>query len=112
MAVAISWDTTIAAADLGAPPTALEDANAVSTTSTADTVALSGDFSGGTDPTMTVTVYYWDALAGAFFQVGDLIFLNPDEANLAIIDPKGLSLGFTATVTGSPSDHNLHVGTR
>lgn len=112
MAQAISWDDTIDVADLGAPPTALSDANVVQVTNVKDIVALSSEFSDGASPTMTVTVYFWDSLAAAFYETGDSFVLDPANANLAVMNPNGLPLGFTAIVSGGATIYELHVGTR
>lgn len=112
MAQAISWDNTIDAADLGAAPTLLADLNVVTTTDTKETVVLSSEFGDGTTPTMTVTVYFWDALAGVFYETGDSFVLDPATANLAVMNPNGLKLGFSASVTGGATIYELHVGMR
>lgn len=112
MAVAISWVAAIAETDFATAPTVLTDPNVVSGTEVAETVALSAEFTGGTDPTMSIEVYYWDALAEAFFFSGDTFNIDPDNGNLAIMNPNGLTLGFKATVTGSPTSPTLNVGTR
>lgn len=112
MAQALSWDDTIDVADLGAPPTALSDNNVVTNTDVQDIVGLSSEFGDGASPTMTVTVYFWDALAAAFYESGDSFILDPANANLAIMNPNGLPLGFTATVTGGATIYELHVGKR
>lgn len=112
MAQAITWSDTIDAADLGTAPTALTDNNVVENTDVKDTVAISSEFGDGTSPTMTVTIYFWDALAAVFYESGDTFLLDPATANLAVMNPNGLPLGFTATVTGGATIYELHVGTR
>lgn len=113
MANAIAWSTVIADTDLVAAPTLLTDPNVFDASLKSD-IALSADVTGGTDPTVTVTVYYWDALVGAFFPSGDVFILTPASANLALANPNGLILGFTAVGGGTapPASFNLNIGDR
>lgn len=112
MANPIIWEDTIAQGDLGTSPTAVSDPNVLVKTANKADIVLSGDLQGGTTPTMTVTTYYYDALAAAFFLTGDQFVLDPAASNLAVMNPNGLILGFTATVTGGPSSYALNVGNR
>lgn len=110
MADALVWQT-IAEGDLGAPPTSIADPNVIDTRNDTD-VALSADMTGGASPVMTVTVFYFDEASGTFELTGDLFVLDPAVANLAVANPNGLRLGFTATTTGGPATADLNVGRR
>jgi len=110
MAEALTW-TTIAEADLASAPVADTDPNVIDTRLNTD-VALSADIAGGTTPQMTVVVYYYDEAAAEFFLSGDTFVLDPATANLAVVNPNGLRLGFTMTVSGSPTSADLNVGRR
>jgi hypothetical protein len=112
MAVPLSWIDAIDSGDLGSAPTALTDPNVVETAELGEVVALSSEMTGGTSPTMTVTVYYWDELATAFYLSGDQFILDPANANLAVMNPNGLKLGFTAVLAGAPATAVLNVGRR
>lgn len=109
----LTWDTAIAAASLGAAPTALGDANVIDAR-LVETVAIAADISDGVNPYLEIEVFFWDAQAGQFFPTGDMYRLDPASSNLGIINPYGLYLGFVAAALGStaPTVYNLDVGTR
>mgnify|MGYP001551101050 CR=1 FL=1 len=110
MATPMNWVNTIAAADLVSAPTSNTDPNVVDT-SLLSNVALSATFTGGSSPTMTVTVYFENA-DGNFYPTGDVLTLDLADQFVYLGNPHGLVLGFTATVSGSPTDHSLYVGER
>jgi len=110
MVVALTWET-ILEANLGTPPALITDPNVIDTRLNTD-VALSADLTGGTSPTMTVTVYYYDEASAEFQLTGDVFVLNPAVSNLVVTNPNGLRLGFTMTTSGAPSQADLNIGRR
>lgn len=108
----MSWNTTILEADLGSAPTALADNNVISNSASKGALALTANITGGTSPTLTVVVYFWNPITSAFELSGDTFVLDPASANVRVLDPNGLILGFTATATGSPTTFTLDVGER
>jgi hypothetical protein len=111
MPAELVWDTSIANGDLGSAPTATTDNNVFDARTKTD-IGLSADITGGTSPTLVVTVYFYDALAASFELTGDSYTLDPATDNLAVFNPNGLWLGFTVSPTGAPSSYNLDIGHR
>lgn len=113
MASELVWDTSIAESNLGSAPTTTGDPNVYDARTKTD-LGLSADISDGSDPTLTIDVYFWDALAAAFYPTGDQFVLDPATDNLVVINPNGLILGFTASPGGTtpPTTYNLNIGSR
>lgn len=112
MPTEMTWTQSIASADIGSAPTALTDANVVPTSSAYSVLALSATITGGTDPVVTVVVYFWNPVQSTFELTGDVFTLDPATSNVRVLSPEGLVLGFTATVTGSPSSFSIDIGKR
>jgi len=108
----IVWTSSISAANLGTAPTAVDDPNVLSASGSRSALTFSATITGGTAPTLTVTLYFYNPVTMTFERTGDSFILDPATANLQVIDPNGLLLGITATATGSPSDYTVQVGQR
>lgn len=113
MADELVWDLAISEANLGAAPTTTADANVYDARTKVD-LGLSAQIADGVDPTLTIDIYFWDALAAAFYPSGDQFVMNPASDNLALVNPNGLILGFVATPGGTtpPTSYNLNIGSR
>lgn len=108
----LTWDTNIPDSALSVVPTSLADLNVISGSAARRNVAVSATVTGGTDPVVTVTVYFWNPISSTFELSGDVFTLDPSASNVRVLDPNGLTLGLTATSTGSPTSFSLAVGSR
>lgn len=112
MSTPILWSQNIASADLGTVPTLVSDPQVLASSAQRGTLAMSVTCVGGTSPTVTVLLYFYNTVTASFEPTGDSFLLDPATANLQTLDPAGLTLAATATATGSPTSFTLHIGSR
>lgn len=105
-----TWtEHTSSLVDLTAPAL-LTDANVVSNSNILAEVSFSCELTAGTSPTVTLELYWWNPVSSSFQKTGDSFALNPASANLYVVQPAGVTLGYATVSTGSPTNIKIYVG--